>query len=263
VTSDQQSRGQLSDALLRSTTTADFAITDSWQSQVIAWLGALDHRAWALLTVPDISEPRWSMTPDAIEIFRSIQWIVTPPLGPLRIEISTDWVTVRGASTELGIRSTIRTPQGVALCTSIGVERIGAARTSHGRRTYKRPPTPEQVETVTSFEVPAEDTKRFANITGAHYPLHQSGGTALDERARPIVQGIVLLINLLSNVTLSDRGAAEMWFREPIRSGSLVDCRQSQSNPELWELANAQTDVPIAVARLASTVTDTLLTGNA
>jgi hypothetical protein len=145
------------------------------------------------------------------------------------------------------------------VCTSIGVERIEVQRTPHGTRNYQGPPTPEHLETLASFEVPTEDTRRFADLTGAHYPIHEPGATSSDTEAGLVVQGIVLLINLLSTTSTNECGTIDMWFREPIRTGSMIDCRRSQSNPQFWVLARANTDSPIAIAHLTPDVTDALL----
>ena len=215
-------------------------------------VGAPGPTGWPLLLIPDLIDPRFRVSDDAVLIYHRVEWSEGVPCELFDVGASIEWISVRGESVEVGISS--RAIVGAReVARSLLVVRARGQAEAFGER--DQPGTPE-VGSVTrqhSFVVTEDQVRTFAVLARARHRLHDDVNYAQKQGfPNVLVQGVVLLLHQLHVAEPAATGRAEMWFKRPVPAGSIVEVCRNGADPEYWVLRLAGSPEPSAIARLAA-----------
>jgi hypothetical protein len=192
------------------------------------------------------------MGDEALHLYQLVEFDRRVP-DVFEAEVSTQWVHTRGDGAEVGVQTVAR-QDGVQLARSVTVSRVanpGARAQDFGQPAVPAPPvfTPEREGG--SFVISPEKAEAFGRATHTSYALHQDARYAQHSGfPNSLVQGHVIVLEVLPRAGLAAGGRAEAWFLRPVPAGAVVSLRSAVDGDDtLWSLHVAGNDKPAVVLR--------------
>ena len=210
-----------------------------WLDELCLWLQRprqdLGPIGWPMVLVPEFVDPRLALPEDALQVFHRVTWRGPLPPGELELSCRPRWVSASGRGREVGL-ATSAAVDGEAVAGSLMVVRTAAALEPWGERALPERPVLGIGRHVRSLVVDAGQVSTFARLAGTRYPVHDDPAYA--RRAGypgVLIQGLLLLLIELHHANPGDQGGIDMWFRQPVPAGSLLEVQTAPGEPTVTE----------------------------
>jgi acyl dehydratase len=188
-----------------------------------------------MVLIPEFVDRRLALPQDTLQIFHQVSWTAPVPTDELELSCRPSWVSTSGSRNEVGI-STVARRQGTRIAESLMVVRTAAQLEPWGERRVPERPELRDGRHARSLVVDAGQVSTFAGLAGTRYPIHDDPAHA--RRAGypdVLIQGLLLLLIELHHSNPGPTGHIEMWFRQPVPAGSLLEVRASGTDPVVAE----------------------------
>lgn len=234
----------------------DVRLSDAWWTDLCLYLqcgvGALGSIGWPMVLIPEVVDKRFRLAEDSLQTYHRVTWGAEMPTASFSLDGRVAWVSERNGSVELGLAT--RALAGEAeLARSLLVARTRGTAGSWGERDVPRCPEVGALTRRRSLVIDEHQVRRFAELAGTRYPIHDDLHYAWQMGfPNVLVQALVLLIIQLHVAGAGASGAAEMWFRQAVPAGSLLELCRSEDDRCLWAFRLVASGEIAAVGRLAN-----------
>jgi acyl dehydratase len=219
--------------------TAHRALASEWLDELCLWLqrprNDLGPIGWPMVLVPEFVDARLALPEDALQVFHRVSWRAPVPSGELDLACRLGWVSTSGSRTEIGVATSAQSG-GEDVAESLLVVRSGVVLEPWGERALPKRHELRAGRHARSLVVDASQVSTFARLAGTSYPIHDDPAHA--RRAGypdVLIQGLLLLLIELHHANPGDGGRIDMWFRQPVPAGSLLDVQTAGTRPVLTE----------------------------
>jgi acyl dehydratase len=231
-------------------------LATGWLDELCLWLQRprddLGPIGWPMVLVPESVDARLALPDDTLQVFHRVSWRATVPDAELDLSCEPQWVSSSSSSTEVGIVTRARCG-GDDLADSLMVVRTRLALEPWGDRALPERPAIGPGRHARSLVVDAGQVKTFAALAGTRYPIHDDPAHA--RRAGypdVLIQGLLLFLIELHHANPGRAGCIDMWFRQPVPAGSLLDVRTAGRDPAITEYRLVGNGQVAAVAAVSS-----------
>lgn len=234
----------------------ELQLSGEWWTQLCLYLqcrvGALGSIGWPMVLIPEVVSRHFRLAEDSLQVYHRVAWGAEMPRTPFTIDSRVAWVSARSGSVEVGLASRAFA-DGAELARSLLVARTTGTAESWGERDVPALPDLGTLVRRRTLVIDENQVRIFAELAGTRYPIHDDLHYA-QQKGYPnvLVQGLVLLLIQLHVAGTGSSGEVEMWFRQPVPAGSLVELCRSDDHPSVWAFRQVATGEVAAISRLAN-----------
>jgi acyl dehydratase len=205
-----------------------------WLDELCLWLqrprGDVGSIGWPMVLIPELALPE-----DSLQVFHRVSWRAPVPIGVVELVSEPHWVSGTGSRTEIGLGTRALVGDQV-VAESLMVARTRTALPDRGERALPSRPHLTDSRHARSLVVDRSQVQTFARLAGTSYPIHDDATYARGAGYPDVLlQGLLLLLIELHHADPGPAGRIEMWFRQPVPAGSLLDVHVAGENPAIAE----------------------------